>query len=86
MKKITEKYSSSVLEQLDKKNSDKIISFLANEKCDYIEDIICDYLDLFSIKYDDFVLKYNKLNKKYNGSFLKKASENMNLLEKFYTV
>lgn len=83
---IKEKFENSVFEHLDKNNFNKIITFLIKEKCDYIEDIICDYLDLFNIEYEEFVKKYNELNKEYNGSFLKEASEDMNLLEKFYSI
>ena len=83
---IKEKYEKSVFENLDRENVNKIIAFLIKEKCDYIEDIIDDYLDLFNFQYEEFVEKYNKLNKELDGKFLEKASEDMNLLERFYIV
>ena len=36
------------------------------EKCDYIEDLLEDYLDLFTIEYDEFVNKYQKLKLNIN--------------------
>lgn len=81
---IKEKFESSVFEHLNKENAKKIIDFLFDEKCDYVEDILDDYLDLFKIPYEEFVEKYHILNEKYNGVFLVKASEDMNLLEEFY--
>lgn len=81
---IKEKYSESIIKNLNKENFYKIINFLNQEKCDYIDDIISDYLDLFNFEYNDFVEKYNKLNEKYNKDFLNRASEDMNLLEEFY--
>ena len=83
---IKEKYNSNVLKNLNKENFNKIVEFLIKEKCDYIEDIITDYLDLFNFEYDEFKEKYNKLNDKYNQKYLKMASEDMNLLEEFYEV
>lgn len=82
--KIKEKFEKSVFDNLNKENVNKIINLLVKEKCDYIEDIIYNYLDLFNIEYEDFFNKYKVLNKKYNGEFLKRASEDMNLLEQFY--
>ena len=84
--KIKEKFENHVLQNLDKENFYKIIEFLSKEKCDYIEDILSDYLDLFNIPYEEFIRKYNILNNKYNGKFLEKASEDMNMLEEFYEI
>ena len=81
---ILEKYSESVLKNLSKDNFNKILNFLIKEKCECIEDIIDDYLDIFTIDYDEFVIKYNKLNKKYNGNYINLVSEDMNLLEEMF--
>ena len=83
---IKEKYNDSVLKNLNKENFYKIAEFLLKEKCDYLEDIVSDYLDLFNFEYEEFKKKYNILNEKYNKEFLKKASEDMNILEEFYEV
>lgn len=79
-----EKYSESVLNNLDKDNFNEILNFLIKEKCDCIEDIMEDYLDIFTIDYDEFITRYNKLNKKYNGYYIKLVSEDMNLLEEMF--
>lgn len=81
---ILEKYSESMLNNLDKDNFHEILKFLIKEKCECIEDIIEDYLDVFTIDYDKFIVRYNNLNKKYNGYYLKLVSENMNLLEEMF--
>lgn len=81
---IKSKFEKSVLDNIDKENAYKILTFLINEKCDFIEDIVTDYIDLFTFDYNEFVKKYEKLNAKYNDCFLEKASEDMNLLEEFY--
>ena len=83
---IKEKYNDKVIKNLEKNNFYKILEFLIKEKCDYIEDIVSDYLDLFNFEYTEFVEKYNILNNKYNKQFIEKASEDMNLLEEFYMV
>lgn len=84
MKEIMGKYSEDILKNLDKDNINKIIDFLRNNNCDYIESIISDYLDLFTIDYEVFVTKYNYLNKKYENKFLIIASVNMDLFEEFF--
>ena len=84
IEKIKEKYSESVIKNLNKENFYKIYNFLIKEKCNFIDDIISDYLDLFNIDYDEFTKKYIKLNEKYNKQFLNRASEDMSLLEEFY--
>ena len=83
---IKEKYEESVFENLDKENFYKIVTFLSKEKCNYIEDIVSDYLDLFNMQYDEFIKQYEKLNKKYNGMLIEKASEDMNILEELYLI
>lgn len=84
MQEIIEKYSSTTLSNLNNDNMLKIIKFLEQENCDYIEDLLEDYLDLFTIEYETFVDKYNKLNNKYNNNLLPLASEDMNILEEFF--
>ena len=42
------------------------VDMLNDNNCDYIEDILSDYLDLFTIDYDEFVNKYNIINKVQN--------------------
>ncbi len=84
IEEIKEKYSESVIKNLNKENFYKIYNFLIKEKCNFIDDIVSDYLDLFNFDYDEFVKKYIKLNEKYDNQFLNKASEDMNLLEEFY--
>ena len=81
---ILNKFSDSTIKKLDLNNMNKIIIFLNQEKCDYIEDLLEDYLDLFTIEYDEFVNKYQKLNEKYHKEYLRRASQDMNLLEEFF--
>lgn len=82
--KIIEKYEKSVLVNINKENVIKIIEFLKYQNCVFLEDIIENYLDLFTFDFNDFVFKFNKLNKKYNEKFLEEASFDMNKFEEFY--
>lgn len=83
---IKAKYDKRIFKDLDRQNFNQILSFLLQQNCNYIEDIITDYLDLFTFEYIEFIDKYNILNEKYKGEFLKLASEDMNLLEEFYNI
>ena len=78
------KYEKNYIKNIDGENVKKIVIFLLENKCDYIEELIEDYLDLFTIDYNDFVIKYNKLNEKYNNDLINKISEDMNILEEFF--
>ena len=71
---LKEKFEKDVFEHLNKENFFNIIKFLQKEDCDFIEDIITNYLDLFTIDYETFVNQYHRLNANYHGQFLKKAS------------
>ena len=83
---ILSKYEADVLKNINTDNMKKIICFLEKEKCDFIEDIIENYLDIFILEYDFFVKKYDQLDKRYNNKFLELASNDMNLLEDFYLI
>ena len=78
------KYEKSVISNINKENVMKIVTFLSSEKCDYIEELLEDYLDLFTFDYNDFVIKYNELNLKYNNNLLSFVKDDMNILEEFY--
>ncbi len=83
---IINKYDKSVISKLDIENFSKIVSFLRESGCDFVDDIVENYLDLFVFDYEEFVNKYYKLDNKYNGNFFEKVSYNMNILEEFYIV
>ncbi len=80
-----DKYESDVIKNIDKDNMNKIIEFLKSKNCDYIKELLDDYLDLFTFDYDEFVDKYNKLNDKY-PNYLELVKDDMNLLEEFYII
>ena len=79
-----DKYSGSVLDNFDDNNMLKIIGFLRDYCCDCIDDLLMDYMDLFTIPYAEFVSKFHKLNAKYDNCFLDLASENMSFFDEFY--
>lgn len=84
MNDILEKYNLDVINKIDEENMIKIIKFLEQEKCLFIKDILEDYIDIFTINFNEFIDKYNKLNIKYNNDYLKLASEDMNKLEELF--
>lgn len=84
MNDILEKYNLDVINKIDEENMIKIIKFLEQEKCLFIKDILEDYIDIFTINFNEFIDKYNKLNIKYNNEYLKLASEDMNKLEELF--
>ena len=78
------KYEKSVLDNINSDNMMNIISFLLSMGCDFVEELLDDYLDIFQFEYDDFVNKYNRLNKKYNNNLINEIRDNMNILEELY--
>lgn len=81
-----EKYDTEIYNNIDIENLGKIVKFMLENNCDYIDSLIDEYLDIFTFDYDDFIRKYNIINKKYNGNLIEKIRENMNILEDFYLV
>lgn len=86
IEEILSKYEKSILKQINKENVNKIINFLIIQGCDYADELLENYLDLFIFSYEEFIDKFNKLNLKYNHNFLNLVSENMDLLEEFYEI
>ena len=78
------KYEESVIKNLDKDNVDKILSFLSLNGCDYIEELLENYLDIFTFEYNEFVIRFNKLNDKYNHNLINEIKDDMNILEELY--
>jgi len=78
------KYEESVIKNLNKDNVDKILSFLSLNGCDYVEELLEDYLDIFTFEYDEFVIKFNKLDDEYNHNLINEIRNDMNILEKLY--
>ena len=78
------KYEESVIKNLDKDNVDKILSFLSLSGCDYIEELLENYLDIFVFEYNEFVIRFNKLNDKYNHNLINEIKDDMNILEELY--
>ena len=78
------KYEESVIKNLDKDNVDKILSFLSLNGCDYIEELLENYLDIFTFEYNEFVIRFNKLNDKYNHNLINEIKDDMNILEEIY--
>ena len=78
------KYDNSVIKNIDKKNVNKIISFLSSNGCDFIEELLEDYLDIFTFEYDEFVIRFNKLDEEYNLNLINEIRNDMNILEELY--
>ena len=73
-----------VYKSLDKENLNKIINFLVSNGCDYLDELLDNYLDLFTIDFDEFKNKFNKLNNKYNYNLINEISNDMSILDEFY--
>lgn len=79
-----EKYSIGILEDLDSDNVKKIVEFLQLNNCDYIDELLNNYLDLFTFDYEEFKTKFNILNKKYNYNIIEEIEYNMDIIEEFF--
>ena len=80
-----DKFEKSVFRNIDQDNLKRIVSFLSSKGCNYIEELLEDYLDIFVFDYDEFVKKYNSLNEKYNHNLINEIRNDMNILEEFYS-
>ena len=80
---IYETYDIEFINKIDEENFWKIISYLKQEKIDFINEIITDALYLFSLDYSDFAAKYEKI-KETIPNYSKLIGYDMSLLEKIY--
>ena len=78
------KYEKSVIDNFDTENATEIVRYLLSNNCDYLKELIEDYLDIFTFDYTDFVDKFEILNKKYNFNLINEIKNDMNILEEFY--
>ena len=79
-----DKYDSELFHNIDIENLGKIVKFLLEKNCNYIDELLDEYLDILTFDYEDFVKKFDKINQKYDGKLIEKISEDMNILEEFY--
>lgn len=79
-----DKYITDVYKNINKDNMYKIIEFLTSKGCNFLEELLTDYLNIFLFDIEEFIVKFNKFNKKYENKLLSKIGENMNILEEFY--
>lgn len=80
---LIDKFEVSVLKKIEKDNFKKIINFLIDEKVDYIDELIDNYLDLFIIDYEEFKIRFNRLKEYYGNNLVNLISEDMSILEEF---
>ncbi len=80
---LDDKYEKYVYKNIDKENMYKIINLLYLNGCYFIDELLENYLDLFTIEYNEFENKFNILNKKYNNNLIDEISKDMNILEEF---
>ena len=78
------KYEDSVIKNLNKDNINRIIAFLLSKGCDYVEELLEDYLDIFTFEYNEFVTKFNKVDDKYNHNLINEIKDDTNILEELY--
>lgn len=78
------KYEDSIIKNLEEENMNKIISYLLENNSNYIDELLENYLDIFTIDYDVFIDKYKELNEKYNYNLINEIENDTNILEEFY--
>ena len=74
-------FDNDVLNNLDKENVIKIITYLKINNINFIDDILNNYIDLLNIPYNTFIDKFNNLIHKYG---INKIEEDLNILEEMY--
>lgn len=80
---IFEKYEFDYIKHLNKNNILKIITYLENEKVDYIDELLSDYLDLFVLDYIEFKNRFENLKEKYGNNLVELIANDMSILDEF---
>ncbi|MCI8778877.1 MAG: hypothetical protein HFI87_06990 [Bacilli bacterium] len=83
IKELYEKYELDVLKNLNDDNILKIVNFLTLEHVDFIDELFSDYLDLFTIDYNEFINRFNNLKQKYGNNLVELISNDLSILDEF---
>lgn len=83
---IIKTFDSNLLNNLDETNIKKIIKYLQANNIDYIEDILGYHTDLFSMKENDFIQKFEKLKATYGPNFCTNLAYKLDLLERMWEI
>jgi len=71
---------SSVLECIDNNNALIIIEILKEHKCDFLNDLIINYLEIFLVKPKIFETRLMTLKEEIGESYMNIIKNNLNLL------
>ena len=77
-------YEEDALKQLDKENVDRIYNYLIDNDVFYAKDIFITSLDLFLLKYEEFVERFENLKKELGENFVDILGEDVSKIDLMY--
>ncbi len=84
LEEIIETFDENLLKKLDSDNIKMIINYLKSNNIDFIEDILVEYTDIFSIEINEFIRKFEKLKNIYGANFCYNLAFKMDILERMW--
>jgi len=79
-KELMKQNYSSIINGIDNDNALKIIDILKDHKCDFINDLIINYLEIFLVKPKVFETRLTTLKEELGQTYMNIIENNLNLL------
>lgn len=84
IKVLRENFDDEMINQIDKENVIKILTYLNNNGVYYYKDLFTTFLDLFLLPSSEFIEKFEILKNELGTDFVDKLGEDMSLIEIMY--
>lgn len=81
IKNIVDTFDEDIIKKVDIDNLFKIYKYLIDNGIYFARDLIVDYLDIFTLDYDEFVIKFEKLKNKLGSNYIEMLESDISKLE-----
>ena len=81
IKNIVDTFDEEIIKKVDIDNLFKIYKYLIDNGIYFARDLIVDYLDIFTLDYDEFVIKFEKLKNELGSNYVEILESDISKLE-----
>ena len=78
---LLDKYTNDYLDTIEYENFMKIYKYLKSKKVYFIDDLIIDYLDIFTLDVEIIEEVFNILNERYGDDYIYTIGDNLKILD-----
>ena len=81
IKNIVDTFDEEIIKKVDIDNLFKIYKYLIDNGIYFARDLIVDYLDIFTLDYDEFVTRFEKLKSELGSNYVEILENDISKLE-----